>query len=47
MRALQFEQLSEFRNAFEYGEKGEKFYIVLKGVVSLRQPNPAIKGWLF
>jgi hypothetical protein len=30
---------------FKYGEKGEKFYIVVKGLLSVEIPNPSIKKW--
>ena len=30
-------------NVFNYGEVGDKFYIILRGVVSINTPNSAIK----
>ena len=47
VQAFQFEWIPEFHNVVEYGEKGEKLYIILKGLVSVRIPNPAIKNWTF
>jgi hypothetical protein len=29
----------------QYGDKGDKFYILLLGVVSINIPNPEIKNW--
>ena len=47
VQAFQFEWIPEFHNVVEYGERGEKLYIILKGLVSVRIPNPAIKNWTF
>lgn len=43
--SFQFERCSEFQNVFEYGDPGERLYIILKGVVSIRTPNPAVQDW--
>ena len=32
-------------NVITYGEKGDCFYVILKGVVSIHIPNPKIKNW--
>jgi hypothetical protein len=29
----------------QYGEAGDQFYIILKGIVSVQIPNPKIKNW--
>ena len=33
------------KNVINYGEPGEKFYVILSGQVSVKIPNPGIKGW--
>ena len=46
INAFQFEKYNEFENIFEYGDIGEKLYIIIKGLVSVRIPNPSIKDWV-
>lgn len=43
--AFQFERYGEYEKVFNYGEIGEKLYIIIKGLVSIRIPNPTIKQW--
>lgn len=43
--AFQFERIGEFQNVCQYGDKGDKFYIVLKGLTSVQIPNPLINNW--
>ena len=28
-----------------FGEKGDKFYVIVQGLALVRIPNPAIKNW--
>ena len=32
--------------AVNYGEKGDQFYIIIRGVVSIQIPNSSIKDWI-
>ena len=41
--AFQFEHFGEYEKVFNYGEIGEKLYIIIKGLVSIRIPNQQIK----
>lgn len=41
---LKWESHNVFKNIYNYGEEPDKVYIILKGVVQLLAPNPAIKG---
>lgn len=45
VQLMHFEECQEFQNVINYGEKGDKFYIILKGLVSIKIPNPAIGDW--
>jgi CRP-like cAMP-binding protein len=40
---LKFEEYELMENVMCHGDAGDKFYIILKGVVSIHIPNPAIK----
>ena len=40
---MKFERLEGMQNCINFGEKGHKFYIILKGVVSVQVPNQGIK----
>ena len=42
---FQFEKISPFKKLFNFGEKGEKFYVIIKGLLSVETKNPAIKHW--
>lgn len=33
------------QNVFEYGDVGDKFFIIIKGLVSIKIPNPTLKEW--
>ena len=45
VQAVGCETLEEKIKAITYGEKGDCFYIILKGVVSVQIPNPKLKNW--
>ena len=40
---LKFQKCQGMTNIVNFGEIGDKFYIILKGVVSISTPNSAIK----
>ena len=40
---FQLEKLQVTENATNFGESGDKFYIVLLGVLEVEIPNPSIK----
>ena len=40
---LKFQKCRGMTNVFNYGEVGDKFFIILRGVVSIITPNTAIK----
>jgi hypothetical protein len=42
---MKFESISQFKNVMKFGEIGDKFYIIVKGLVSIKIPNPSIKDW--
>ena len=42
---LQYESFDGMKEVINYGEDGTKFYIILKGVVSVSIPNPDIKSF--
>ena len=44
---LNYERFDTLENVIRYGETGDKFYVILKGVVSAQVPNPSIKDWPF
>ena len=46
-RSLCFLELDEFENVFEHGDKGDTFYIIIQGLVSVQLPNNNIKNWSF
>lgn len=33
------------KDVINYGDVGDKFYIIFKGIVSVFIPNPSIKEW--
>ena len=37
--ALKFEQVGRGERAYTYGDSGDMFYIIVKGLVSVRAPN--------
>lgn len=37
--AMKFEKLQGMENVINHGENGNKFYIMLKGVVNIQIPN--------
>jgi len=43
--AFKFEHFDSHSNVFKWGDQGEKFYIIIKGQVSVQVPNPKIKNW--
>jgi signal-transduction protein with cAMP-binding, CBS, and nucleotidyltransferase domain len=43
---MNFEELQPNEDVVKYREKGYKFYVIIKGVVSINVPNPAIKDSL-
>ena len=42
-----FERVVGNEKVVIYGEPGFKFYIILKGVVSIQVPNPQIEDWSY
>jgi hypothetical protein len=44
-KIVQFQQCLAMDNIIEFGESGDKFYIILLGVVSINIPNPKIQSW--
>ena len=42
---FRFEHVKAHHDVFKYGDPGEKFYIIIKGAVSVQVPNPKIKNW--
>lgn len=43
--AFRFEQFDEHTDVFKHGDKGESFYVIIKGRVGVHIPNPKIKNW--
>ena len=43
---LHLESISAMDKVINYGEKGDKFYIIIRGVVSVQIPNMSIKSWM-
>ena len=41
---MKFERLQGMQDCMKYGEKGNKFYIMLRGVVSVMVPNSQIRS---
>ena len=39
---LKIESFAPLEDVIKYGEQGDKFYIILQGVVSVNVPNPSI-----
>ena len=37
--------IAQNKTVINYGEPGDKFYLILGGEVSVTIPNPGIKGW--
>ena len=42
---LQFKEVPQFEKAVTYGEVGNEFFLILKGLVSIQIPNPAVPEW--
>ena len=42
---LKIESAEEGDEVVKYGEQGDRFYIILKGSVSVLVPNSKIHGW--
>ena len=42
---FKFEVINAGCNVFEYGDRGELFYVIIKGICGVRIPNPKIKDW--
>ena len=42
---LQFKEIPQGENVVTYGEHGETYYIIIKGVCGIKTPNPTIKDW--
>ena len=40
-----FESMTANENVCKYGEPGDKFYIIIKGLCGMQIPNPKIKDW--
>jgi hypothetical protein len=40
---MTYQKVHGMKNVIDYGEVGDNFYILLKGVVSVQIPNPAIR----
>ena len=43
--AFRFEKFEAGEQIMEYGEPGEKFYVMIKGIVSVSVPNSEIRNW--
>ena len=43
---LQLKSIKALNKAINYGEHGDKFYIIIRGVVSVQIPNMSIKSWI-
>lgn len=37
--------MDEFQNVFEQGEIGDKFYMIIQGVVSIQMRNKDLRNW--
>jgi len=42
---FKFQVMGAAEDVFLYGDRGETFYIIIKGIVGVRIPNPKIKDW--
>jgi CRP-like cAMP-binding protein len=42
---MELEKYPGRTDLFKHGDEGDKFYIILKGKVSISIPNPLIKKW--
>ena len=42
---LRFQTAGEFEKTITYNEKGDDFYIIIKGLASVQVPNPTIDDW--
>ena len=42
---LRFMETPQSEKVVTYGEPGELYYIIIKGVCSIQIPNPMIKDW--
>lgn len=42
---LKFQSNNVMDKVIEYGDVGDKFYILFLGVVAINIPNPEIKNW--
>ena len=42
---MKFEKVDSIKNVFQYGDVGDKFFIIVKGLVSIKIKNPSIKDW--
>lgn len=38
--------IEPFNMLFKHGEKGDKFYIIIKGLLSVEVPNRQISDWV-
>lgn len=45
MTCCYFETIKEGENVFDYGDEGDKFYIIIKGTCSVLIRNPKIREW--
>lgn len=43
--ACNLESFKKTENVIRYGDHGNKFFIILKGILSVQIPNPKIKNW--
>lgn len=43
---MQFESCNTMDDVVKYGQEGNKFYIILKGVVSVLIPNPDVGNYI-
>jgi hypothetical protein len=46
VNALSYEFQPKHRDVFEYGDAGEKFYLILDGEVTVVIPNPECRDFL-
>ena len=42
---LNFCELAQFSKVVSYGELGDTYYIIIKGVCTVQIPNPGIDDW--
>ena len=46
-QSIEFVQFNKGEDIFEYGSQGDKFYVIMNGLVGVNIPNPRIKSWKY